>query len=71
MEMLVFTQIKPDTAGLTPDILDGLLVTYQIGQLLSLQSIKVWKEEVSPSEMTAQMELIIQTGADLLLSHNS
>jgi hypothetical protein len=56
---------------MTPGVLDGLLVTYQTGQLLSLRSIKVWKEEVSPSEMTAQMELIIQTGAELLLSHNS
>lgn len=35
-----------------------------------LQPIEVWKEDVSPSETTTQMELIIQTRADLLLSHN-
>lgn len=69
--MLVFTQIKTDTAGLDTWCLDGLLVTYQTGRLFSLQSIEVWKEEVSPSEATAQMELIIQSGANLLLSHNS
>lgn len=68
--MLVFTQIKTDTAGLTPGVLDGLLVTYQTGQLPSLQSIAVWKEEV-PVRLTAQTELITQTGAGLLRSHNS